>query len=249
VDLDLWERLGDRIIPEPSKVNIQRANPTAYMIARLVSCFPNLINAIDAWDNAHPEAAVFGKARTLGKDNQALQDILVSEQLIRHSFIWRIAKDAFKDSVKIKHIKDYINQLRKERSEVTHPILQRAKQGEKFHYKSKYIVVTIMRLARALLWAYLCQTFQDRHVCVASGSSNRAKILAQWRKFYDPSTDRANDDVFILVAGLRIISQSITLVEDHVIEGLDLPLSIHDAQQVANRQFRVGQQHDEVFVN
>ncbi|KAI0575140.1 hypothetical protein Alg130_09385 [Pyrenophora tritici-repentis] len=248
-DLDAWKRLGDPTIPEPSKVNMQRANPAAYTIARLVSCFPNLLNAIDAWDKAHPEAAVFGKGRTLGKDNQALQDALVSEQSIRDSFIWPIAKDACKGSAKIKHIKDYINQLRKERSEVAHPILQRAKQGEKFHYKSKYIVVTSMRLARALLWAYLCQTFQDRHVCVASGSSNRAKSLAQWRKFYDPGTDRADDDIFILVAGLRVISQSVTLVEGHVIEGLDLLLSIHDAQQVANRQFRVGQQHDEVFVN
>ncbi|KAI0569794.1 hypothetical protein Alg215_11433 [Pyrenophora tritici-repentis] len=248
-DLDAWEQLDDPTIPKPSKVNMQRANPAAYTIARLVSCFPNLLNAIDAWDKANPEAAVFAKGRTLGKDNKALQSALVSEQSIRDSFIWRIAKNACKGSAKIKHIKDYINQLRKERSEVTHPILQRAKQGEKFHYKSKYIVVTSMRLARALLWTYLCQTFQDRHVCMASGSSNRAKSLAQWRTFYDPSTDRADDDVFILVAGLRVISQSVTLVEGHVLEGLDLPLSIHDAQQVANRQFRVGQQHDEVFVN
>ncbi|KAI1669707.1 hypothetical protein L13192_05223 [Pyrenophora tritici-repentis] len=68
-DLDAWEQLDDPTIPKPSKVNMQRANPAAYTIARLVSCFPNLLNAIDAWDKANPEAAVFAKGRTLRKDN------------------------------------------------------------------------------------------------------------------------------------------------------------------------------------
>lgn len=115
-------------------------------------------------------------------------------------------------------------------------------------YESKYVVVSSLRIARALVWARLVQEWPDK-VATAWDAKSRMTQIPRWQRVWDDNADTRDDKVSILVAGLGIISEGITLTEGHVFEGLEPPLSSHAATQYANRGYRIGQTAKVVHVN
>jgi hypothetical protein len=248
-----WEEGGQRG-DRPVKPALAKADPKAYHLARILAVFPNLLNAINAWQESHPdEEPVIGPECTwgdsVGGDNKVLQGALASLTQIRNSFLWDIAEQAVQGSAKWDHVCEQIHRLSSEYSEVPHPVEARRSRGDVVRYRSKYVVVTSLRLEKAILWCRLVQCWGKGAVVMASNSADRINAIPIWRQFYNEEKDVAADTAFILVAGLSVICQSVTLVEGHVLEGLEPTLNNGSAVQVGNRQYRIGQQHPEVHVN
>lgn len=73
--------------------------------------------------------------------------------------------------------------------------------------------------------------------------------VLKWRKFYNTETEEVDDRVQFMVAGLKMVCQSIDLIEGHVFECLE-PHGINaEAIQYGYRGYRIGQVVDEVEVN
>jgi hypothetical protein len=236
----------------PQLVALDRADPTAYHISRLMAIFPNLLNAIQSWHNENPnEPRITGRdckwGESLGNNNEVVQKALRSENAIKESFIWDIAREACEGSAKVDHVMDQIQTVTNEETIAPHPDPNLAAKGEKVSYKSKYVVVTALRLARALLWCRIIQEYGEKPVIMAGGSSARLKLLPKWQKYWDVETNTRADDVCILVAGLGVICQSITLAEGHVLEALEPHPNNSSANQASKRQHRLGQPHHTVW--
>lgn len=89
---------------------------------------------------------------------------------------------------------------------------------------------------------------RKRIAWVGEGLDKDAEVL-RWRKFYNFDTDQVEDDVQFMVAGLKMVCQSIDLIEGHVFEALE-PHGINaEAVQYGYRGFRINQVAAEVELN
>lgn len=232
---------GDR----PARPTLERADPAAYLTARLLASFPNLLEAICVWQDANPSKPhIIGDAcawgNNLGTANLQVQSTLRSERDIRQSFLWDIATEACEGSTKIAYILQQARLVGSQTSCAPHPDARREADGDMYTYRSKFIATSGIRLARALLWCRLVQVFSDEAVVSVASSKDRRDAVPKWRDVQDP--------VWIMVAALGTICQSITLTEGHVLCALEPTPSNSKAVQVANRQYRIGQRHDTVLV-
>lgn len=171
---------GDR----PARPTLEKADPAAYLTARLLASFPNLLDAIHMWQDANPrkprkprKPRIIGDAcawgNSLGTANLQVQSALRSEQDIRQSFVWDIAEEACRGSAKIDYIIEQVHLVGSQWSCVPHPDPQRQARGEMYTYKSKVVVTSGIRLARALLYCRLVQVFGDEAVVSVASSKDR----------------------------------------------------------------------------
>ncbi|USP80402.1 uncharacterized protein yc1106_07676 [Curvularia clavata] len=83
-----------------------RADLGAYVNARILASFPNLLKAIQIWQDEHPdEPRIIGEGcewgSSLGSANTVLYSAIRSVHTLRNSFLWDIARDACWGSAKI----------------------------------------------------------------------------------------------------------------------------------------------------
>jgi hypothetical protein len=247
--LAVWKEKGCEG-PMPERPSLGSANPNAYMAARLISCFPNLGIALHNWLAKHPGERVHfldddGTLRLGQKANRTVHNALKSEAHIKKSFIWEIAEEACRGAEKVRMVVAEIERLKKERTKAQ----VQTKDGPRdVEYRSKFGVTVGLRLGRALLWAYLCQRFSEDEVVGVANRDGRVKQLPKWQRYWDPAKEEVDDRAFILVAALKVISQSVTLIECHNLWGLDPAQNNNDAAQAAKRHYRIGQKNDCIFV-
>ena len=242
--LQAWADLGSPPDQRPLMPNLALANPNSYLVARTVSCFPNLLNAIENWQREHPDQPqVFDDPNDicLGNKNDVVKSALKSNDCIKQSFIWDIAQEACVGAKKVEMVVQEIEDLGKQTTGATVTTNTGQKQ---VHYRSKFMVAVGMRFARALLWAYLSQRFTPERVVGVSDKKSRVSELPKWQRYWDSGKQQVDDGVDILVAGLKVVSQSVTLIEGHVIYGFDPPTNNNDEKQLPKRQHRIGQTHD-----
>lgn len=98
----------------------------------------------------------------------------MNSDTIRHSFIWDIALEAYKGSAKVAYIHKTLEELRNKKTTIPHP-RPRAHQGETLEYRAKYVVLASSTLSRALIYAYIYQTFREEHVVHAYNAVTRDK--------------------------------------------------------------------------
>ncbi|KAJ6284250.1 hypothetical protein J3E71DRAFT_171256 [Bipolaris maydis] len=204
----------------PQRPALSTADPTAYH-STILNNFPNVLSAIEQWQAKNPaEPPIIGARCT-----------------------W-----ACRGSAKIDYVVKTIKDVDSQKTTIPHPDPQRATNGETFSYQRKYIVASSIRLCRALLWCRVVQEVGE--ACVASVMSrmDRNVTMNGWRNRYMPNTYDLDDKVWIMVAALGVICQSVTLTEGNILHGLELPPNNSVAQQTANRQHRIGQTQDVVEV-
>jgi hypothetical protein len=85
-------------------------------------------------------------------------------------------------------------------------------------------------------------------VLVGDGKSKMADC-EKWRKVWDEQSGRLDDQKRVMVAGIKMICQSIDLVQGHVFEGLEPHPINAEAIQYGFRGYRIGQEALEVVVN
>ena len=80
-------------------------------------------------------------------------------------------------------------------------------------------------------------------------SASRETEVARWDTVWDDENDRVEDRCWLMVAGLKIICQSLDLVKGHVLELMEPHPINAEIVQSAHRQYRIGQEAPVVEVN
>jgi hypothetical protein len=93
----------------------------------------------------------------------------------------------------------------------------------------------------------LKKEFGEHAIAYVGMGNDKTKVVDQWRKFVDKHGE-IDDTVYIMVAGLRTICQSMDLIEGHEFEGLEPHPINAEATQYSHRGYRVGQYEKLVYV-
>ena len=229
---------------KPAIPSLAKADPNAYMLARIVSCFPAVPDALESWRLSGPTSRrkhFLPSHIKLGDSNPLVKQALSSEKNLRKSFIWDMAKEAGEGSEKLKWCVAEIERLAKEG---TKTVVKTADGTKDITYRSKFVVAVGIRFVRALLWCCLVQHFGEKHIVSVHDKASRVQELPKWQRYWNPQTEELDDKVCILIAGLKVIAHSVTLVEGHVLCGFDPPINNHDNVQLPKRQWRIGQMED-----
>jgi hypothetical protein len=254
--LEQWNE-GGRMGPIPDKPAMSKADPAVYGLARNMAVFPNLVHAIESYQEAHPEEElIIGEQCTwgysIGKENVRVQMALRSWDTIRESFLWKIAKEASEGSEKMEFILKSIQRLSQQKSTHAHPDPDLELDDSVWKYRSKYVLVTNLRFARAIVACRIAQVWGLSSMVVVSGGKDRTNLVPEWKKTFaynkKEQAFEIADRCFIMVAGLKVVCQSIDLTEGHVLDILEPHPNNAEGVQVQKRQHRVGQKHPTVYV-
>jgi hypothetical protein len=229
------------------------ANPRAYHTARNLAVLPNILDALRTWQAQNPdEDPIVGEdcawGNSLGQDNLRITEALRSDDSIRNSFLWDVAPDACRGSKKVVHVHEQIRVLSSEETVIKHPDPAHVGQGQVLRHKSKYVLFSNLRLARALLWCTVVQTFGERTTVLILDRDDRMEKVDAWKKTWDKDNKEVDDECSVMVAALKVMCQSVNLTEGHVLEFLEPHPINAEAVQGANRQYRIGQEDPKVVV-